>query len=93
MKKLYDIKSQLFDHDNPEVVFLGRKIIWKSEGLEMEADSKHVKALLTEWGMEACKPCDTPIGGEAAEVNQREGMSKGEAMLFRRGAARINYLS
>ena len=75
------------------MVFLGRKISWTPEGLEVEADSKHVKALLTEWGMETCKACDTPIGGEASEVNQREEMNKGEAMLFRRGAARINYLS
>ena len=40
-----------------------------------------------------CKPCDTPIGGEAAEVNQGSDMNKGGATLFRRGAARINYLS
>ena len=43
--------------------------------------------------MEACRDCDTPIGGEAVELNLREPMGKGEATLFRRGAARIDYLS
>ena len=52
-----------------------------------------MKALLEEWGMESCKVCDTPVGMDALEVNQGEEMPKGQATLFRRGAARINYLS
>ena len=79
--KKYEIKSKMLSQTNPEVTFLGRKIIWCADGPEIEADSKHVRVLLEEWGLTECNPCDTPIGSEAAEVNQKEEMPSGEATL------------
>ena len=56
----------------------------------MEADPKHVGILLKEWNMEDCNSCDTPIGNE--DVSSDEAMQAGEATMFRRAVARINYL-
>ena len=59
----------------------------------MEADSKHVDILLEEWKMKECNPCDTPTQGDEARTDNSVDMSAGDATLFRRAAARVNYLS
>ena len=46
--------------DVPEAKFLGRTIRWKSHGIEIEGDNKHVKILLEEWDMMNSKPVSTP---------------------------------
>ena len=89
MKK-YEIKTNLPDEDHNEVAFLGRKIRWTQEGIEVEADTKHVDILLKEWQMKDCKACDSPIGNEPGAGS--EEMEARQATVFRRAVARINYL-
>ena len=67
---------------------LGRRIRWSEEGIQIEADPKHVGILLREWGLEDCNPCDTPISTDEKECE--EDMAPGQATLCRRAAARIN---
>ena len=83
-------KLNQLDEDHKEVTFLGRKIRWTEEGIEVEADPKHVDILLKEWEMEDCKACDTPIGNEPE--GSEEAMEARQATVFRRAVARINYL-
>ena len=91
LEERYDIKSKSLSQESSMVSFLGREIRWTSEGIEFEADRKHVNILLKEWGLEDCNHCDTPV--ENVEMNEGSPMSGGEATLFRRAVARINYLS
>ena len=90
LKERYEIKSQILDEGSPSVSFLGRRIRWTMEGIEVVADTKHVDILLKEWKMEGCNPCDTPTGNDGGEGEIL--MSANEATLFRRAAARVNYL-
>ena len=62
VERKYEIKANMLDEDHREVTFLGRKIRWTEDGIEVEADTKHVEILLKEWDMEGCKSCETPIG-------------------------------
>ena len=89
----YEIKSKLLNERSREVGFLERKIVWTDTGIELEADSKHVDILLEEWKMKECNPCDTSTQGEEGKADNEVDMSAGDATLFRRAAARVNYLS
>ena len=48
---------------------------------------------MKDWGLINCNPCDTPIGGEDVRRESEQLMNAVEATLFRRAAARVNYLS
>ena len=82
LKEKYDVKANVLNEVNKEVVFLGRGIRWTKEGIEVEADPKHVGILLKEWNMEDCNSCDTPIGNE--DVSGEEAIQAGQATMFRR---------
>ena len=90
VERKYEIKANMLDEQHREVTFLGRKIRWTEDGIEIEADTKHVEILLKEWDMEGCKSCDTPIGHEPEA--EGEEMEARQATVFRRAVARINYL-
>ena len=68
-------------------------------GIELEGDDKHVDLLEEEWGMANYNPVATPyvkatasdsrtVGGDEARA-----MSPANATLYRRAAARINYVA
>ena len=90
LEEKYEIKVNEFNEEKKEVIFLGRRISWSEEGVSIEADPKHVVILLKEWGLEDCNPCDTPVSAD--EKGNEEDMLPSQATLFRRAAARINYL-
>ena len=66
----------------------------------MEGDDKHVKKLEEEWDMSHCNPVGTPyvkptscIPAEGGEVEGTTPLGPVETTLFRRAAARINYIA
>ena len=72
--------------------FLGRLIRYTSAGIEWEADPKQVASLVAEFGLDNCKGADTP--GVKSDVDgSDENMNSADASRFRRGAAKLNYLS
>ena len=78
--------------------FLGRIIRKTCEGYEYESDEKHVKILLEEWDMENCKPLTSPGAAiekpnEIERGEQEKELDKREATVYRRAAARLNYMS
>ena len=85
--------------DEKEIEFLGRTISWTSEGLVYKAGDKHVKELIKEFGLDGGNGVATP--GESVSGSRGNGVdgTGGElldvagAKAYRRGAARLNYLS
>ena len=92
LKDKYKIKSAILEEDG-ELQYLGRSIRKTSQGIEWEADKKHVEILVREWDLIGCKPCHTPIEGDLLPVGDRPEMCREEAKKFRRAAARLTYLS
>ena len=71
-------------------------------GIELEGDGKHVGLLEEEWGMSHCNPVATPYVKPATTPSRASGpcgvaeakaMSPADATLYRRAAARINYVA
>ena len=78
-----------------ELTFLGRSIRWKRHGIEVEGDTKHVDALIKDWGMEQAKGLSFPDFKDDPRLKEEVSVEMGskEATRFRRSAARVNYLS
>ena len=76
--------------------FLKRRIRLTPSGVELEGDDNHVQGLMTEWDMKECTPVSTPYVKPQSQDLLSEGrlpMSPKDATLFRRAAARINYVA
>ena len=81
-----------------EIRFLNRIIRWTPEGVEIEADPKHVETLVQEWGLQQAKVAQTPgtkmhKAEEQQRETEKEEMGSSEATRFRRGVARVVYLA
>ena len=77
--------------------YLGRTIRWKEHGIEYEGDGKHAQILLQEWQLQDSKAVGSPGVPEEKKLdmnNEEQTLVNGtRAKAFRRGAARINYMS
>ena len=74
--------------------FLGRRIGYRPWGFEIEADGRLVSGLLKEYAADIGGPVDTPGVKDEEDANvDGQPMSSMEAARFRRGAAKLNYLS
>ena len=95
IKLEYEITSSTMGRNaDKELKYLNRVIRWTSEGLEIESDSKHVKVLLSEWGMKECKGVETPLARDEDEIiEESEALDAKESTRFRRAAARLNYIA
>ena len=99
----YELKVQVagWGHgDDRELQFLGRVIRLTQTGIELEGDDKHVELMEKEWDMAHCSPVATPYvkpatGGSSFIVlpSDAEDMTSANATLYRRAAARINYVA
>ena len=100
MAKKYELKVQVagWDHgDARELQFLGRTIRLTQTGIELEGDDKHVELMEKEWDMVNCNAVATPYVKPVASVTgaqeEAKDMSSTDATLYRRAAARINYIA
>ena len=106
LSKSFSLKSQNLGGGPScvqEAKFLNRTVRWTPEGLELEGDAKHLDILINEWNMAESKTYSTPgVKSPKAEANfegkkgqevAQEDMPKADATLFRRGVARIVYMS
>ena len=95
LKEKYEVDCDVLGFEEGEVQegqFLGRKIRYVDGGIKMEADPKQVAALIEEFGLGEANGVEIP-GIKADALEDVEAMGKKEASLFRRGAAKLNYLS
>ena len=99
LEKTYELMVQIAGWqpgDSRELSFLGRTIRLFNAGIELEGDDKHVKGLIEEWNMQECSTVSTPYVKPPAHLlsdEVRQPMSLKDATLFRRAAARINYVA
>ena len=98
MPQKYELKVQIagWDHgDNKELSFLGRTIRLGPDGVTMEGDDKHVQRLQEEWDMQTCSVVSTPYvkPTQASGASACKELPPKEATLFRRAAARVNYIA
>ena len=101
IEREFEIKGEIIGRREGEKLsceFLGRTIRVTPDGYEYEANPKHVKILMQEWGMENSRTLSSP--GAASEkpnahekVEEEKYLDAKEAREYRRAAARINYLS
>ena len=95
LKKKYDLKKDILKKSGyGEVKYLNRSIRHMDGHFEKEGDPKHVELLVKEWGMEHCKPVDTPITKNGQDcLNDGDELKDDDAKKVRRAIARINYMS
>ena len=88
-EKCFDIETEMLGSESgmkQEVGFLkGRWIAWTPDGITYESDSKHVNIILSDLGMEDCKPVGTPMSPEdlkeaAAVIDEHGENDEGEYM-------------
>lgn len=101
-EKRFEIKHQSLGTgpgEKREVKVLNRLVRLVPEGIEMEADPRHARALIEEMGVEAGKSVGTPMAADSSESRKaqqkddEEAMEPGEATRYRALAARLNYLA
>ena len=85
--------------DDKELNILGRVIRMTPTGIDLEGDDKHVGLLEEEWGVASCNPVATSyvkptvsVHGAVGGVEARD-VRPADATLYRRAAARINYVA
>ena len=80
--------------DVRETRYLGRRLAWTEKGIEWETDDRHAKILLEEWNLKGAKPVNTPMSDDDKKHTEYEDeLSRDECHMYRRSAARINYMS
>ena len=72
---------------------MGRSIRHGCRGLEWSGDPKHAQVLLRELNMDSCATVATPYWAESSGRDDNPLMNPSDAKIFRRAAARINYMS
>ncbi|CAE7420072.1 RE2, partial [Symbiodinium sp. CCMP2592] len=71
---------------------LNRLVTWTNEGIEMEADPRHVDLVLEHLGLNNSSPVTTPLVKSTGDEDESP-LSKEDAGLYRSIAMRIGYLS
>ena len=82
-------------HQSQEVSILNRSIRWTANGLEYEADQRHVRVVLEQLELQDSKPVTTPFGPQEQGCPRDEGelLCGAEATKSRAIVARLNYLA
>ena len=76
-----------------QISVLNRLVTWTHEGIEMEADPRHVDLVLEQLGLEKSLSVTTPLVKTKEEDMDKTPLGTAEAALYRSIAMRIGYLS
>ena len=96
LQKDFEVDGDLLGPGPDEVrdaKFLGRRIGYRPWGFELEADGRLAAGLLEEFAQEIGAPVETPGVKADDEEVEATPMTAAQAAKFRRGAAKLNYLS
>ena len=83
------------EHDSHEITLLNRVVSWTPDGIQYEADQRHVEILLDTTGYREVKGVVTPGITEPSSTVQEdddEPLDEAAASLYRAAAARCNFL-
>ena len=78
-----------------ELVILNRRVQWTDDGLRMAPDDRHLKDLIDELGLGGASHVDTPMPVTQRNMDEEElkTLDAADSTLYRRLAAKLNYLS
>ena len=98
IEKKYELKTQVLGPsktDKQEVRVLNRIISWKDNGIQYEADPRHVEIVLKELNLENSKEVCSPGTKEEGKTKEehKEALDATRASAYRGIVARLNYLS
>ena len=98
MSEWYEIKVRGIVGPDPndlkEIRILNRALRWTNNGIELEADGKHVKTIIKEMGLQAeSKGSEYPLPKDFGAVDGDEALGGEQAHAYRRIAALVNYLA
>ena len=102
MKKWYHIKVRAIlggqPEDDQEVVILNRRLTWRHDIIEYEADKRHAEQIVEDMGIELeSNGLEAPIERQSIPEGYDDGeedlLGPREATQFRGVAARANYMS
>ena len=99
LSKEYELETKMMGDDEDMVktaVYLGRTLEWREDGLGVRPDRRHVRSLLRELGMEACRGVSTPLSltvEKEGDRSDRPEMSAELATKHRAAVARVVYLA
>ena len=80
--------------DAKEARVLNRIVRWETDRIEYEADPRQAERLITDCGLDGCKPMATPgVKSTFAELEADEPLPEQMHTAFRGASARGNYLS
>ena len=81
-------------HDMSEIRILNRTLRWTKDGIELEADGKHVKTIIDEAGLKGDpKGSDYPLPKDFGAADGDVALGGHQAQAYRRIAALVNYLA
>ena len=83
------------EEDKQEMVILGRRMRWTTDGLELEADKGILKRLKEQFGFDEWTRPAVSTGEKESQPEEDRGglLDKEEAKSFRGAAALVNYYS
>ena len=90
------LKFQLSKEYELETKLMGDDEEWREDGLGVRPDRRHVRSLLRELGMEACRSVSTPLSltvEKEGDRSDRPEMSAELATKHRAAVARVVYLA
>ena len=98
LRDRYETREQLMSGragDPKELIILNRRVQWTDEGLRLAPDDRHLKDLVDELGLANAKHVDTPVPVTHRDMDgeELETLGAAESTLYRRLAAKLNYLS
>ena len=99
LSKEYELETKMMGDDEDMVktaVYLGRTLEWREDGLGVRPDRRHVRSLLRELGMEACRSVSTPLSltvEKEGDRSDRPEVSAELATKHRAAVARFVYLA
>ena len=104
MEEKYELKVETLGpgkEDKKEVRVLNRILRWTKEGIEYEADPRHVEIMLKQLNIQDCKFVATPGTKEEGQIKEgdkndnvvSDSLSSERTSAYRALVARANYLS
>ena len=93
----YKVKTEVLGGgraDKLEVRILNRVVQWRSEGIMLEADPRHIEVIVKDFGLErgndAATPGDRELFKKEAETQTAVELDSKQATQFRGAVARLN---
>ena len=98
MKQSYEIKVRGLlgpdPKDDKTMIILNRCVEWREKSIAYEADPRHAEIIVRDLNLDKANPINAPgVNTKALPEDDDKFLDKEEATMYRRLAARCNFLS